>query len=128
LNDASPIRIISMHHVQIAFPPRLEAEMLAFFGGLLRLTPINKPASTGDARGAWFDAGNIQLHLGAQPEGFTPARKAHVGLVVENLEAAAATLQAAGRPVTFGSDLPGFRRLFSEDPAGNRLEFLQAQP
>lgn len=127
MNEAPRIRVTSIDHVQVAFPPELETEMLAFYGGLLNLQQVNKPANTGDARGAWFNAGNTQLHLGVQAEGFVPARKAHVGLVVESLEAAAATLQAAGRPVTFGSDLPGFKRLFSEDPAGNRLEFLQTQ-
>lgn len=102
--------------------------MLAFYGGLLGLQQINKPANTGDARGAWFDAGNTQLHLGVQPQGFAPARKAHVGFIVDSLEAVAAALRAGGKPVTSGSELPGFKRLFSEDPAGNRLEFLQAQP
>jgi hypothetical protein len=32
---------------------------------------------------------------------------------------------AAGAPVTFDDDFPGMRRFCSEDPHGNRLEFLE---
>jgi hypothetical protein len=44
---------------------------------------------------------------------------------VDDLEALADRLEAANLPVTAGSEMPGFRRVFSEDPAGNRIEFLQ---
>jgi catechol 2,3-dioxygenase-like lactoylglutathione lyase family enzyme len=119
------MRIESIDHVQVAFPPALENEVVAFYENLLGLKRITKPGGTGDARGAWFEAGNTQFHLGAQKQGFVAARKAHVGFVVDDLEALADRLQAANLPVTAGSEMPGFRRVFSEDPAGYRIEFLQ---
>jgi hypothetical protein len=33
-------------------------------------------------------------------------------------------VQSRGRPVLFDDDFPGMRRFYTEDPHGNRLEFL----
>ena len=119
------MKITAIDHVQIAVPPELEQAALAFYGNVLGLRRLQKPEGTGDTHGAWFHAGNIQLHVGIQQNDFKPATKAHPGLVVENLAEAQAALEAAGVPVKPGSDIPGFKRLFTQDPAGNRLEFMQ---
>lgn len=37
-------------------------------------------------------------------------------------------LGEAGYPVVFDDDFPGMRRFHSEDPHGNRLEFLEPIP
>jgi hypothetical protein len=70
----------------------------------------------------WFECGAQQLHLGVE-EQFAPARKAHPALVVGSvgeLEALADRLPS----VHWDADLPGFRRFYTEDPFGNRLELL----
>jgi len=117
--------IVSIDHVQVAVPPALENAALRFYGGLLGLTRLEKPEGTGESRGAWFAAGNVQLHVGIQLQGFQPATKSHVGFVVADLERMKVLLKGDGRSVKDGGRIPGFRRIFSEDPAGNRLEFLQ---
>lgn len=119
------IRITGVDHIQIAVPPELEDAAIAFYGGTLGLKRLPKPEGTGNTRGAWFDAGNVQLHIGIQEGEFKPATKAHPGLLVEDLEAARKALEDAGAKTKPGSDIPGFKRFFTEDPAGNRLEFLQ---
>lgn len=53
------------------------------------------------------------------------ARKAHPGVLVDDLDVLVAGLNAAGRRSTWDADLPGFRRIYVDDPFGNRLEFLQ---
>jgi predicted enzyme related to lactoylglutathione lyase len=68
--------------------------------------------------------GAVQLHLGIE-EDFRPAKKAHPGLRVTGIEAYAARLEARGARVTWDDGLPGHRRFYSEDPVGNRLEFLE---
>ncbi|MBX3475628.1 MAG: VOC family protein [Planctomycetes bacterium] len=118
--------IKSIDHVQVAVPPALENAALRFYGGLLGLTRLDKPEGTDDARGAWFAAGNIQLHVGVQLQGFVAASKAHVGFVVQDLDRMKVLLKGDGRPVKDGGNVGGLRRIFSEDPAGNRIEFLQA--
>ena len=55
---------------------------------------------------------------------FVPARKAHPALRVTLRRLARARLEGAGAPVTWDHRLPGFRRFFTEDPWGNRLELL----
>jgi len=66
----------------------------------------------------------VELHLGVE-EGFRPARKAHPGLLVDDLAALAARLEVAGVEVVRDDDFPGYRRCYVGDPVGNRLELLE---
>jgi len=117
--------LTGVDHVQIAVPPELEVAAIHFYENVLGLKRLPKPVGTDDTRGAWLAAGNVQVHIGVQEKGFQPATKAHVGFLVEDLRVAEAALRKAGATHKSGGDLPGFRRFFAQDPAGNRLEFLQ---
>jgi len=57
---------------------------------------------------------------------FRPARKAHPGLIVDDLDSIAARLEAADHTVEFSSSVPDVRRAFVADPFGNRIELIQA--
>ena len=61
---------------------------------------------------------------------FEPAPKAHLALrdVPLELDGLAKRLAAAGSPVIWDDALPGERRFYSEDPWGNRIEFLAVSP
>jgi catechol 2,3-dioxygenase-like lactoylglutathione lyase family enzyme len=113
-----------IHHVQIACPAGSEDALRAFYGGVLGLTEIEKPPVLARRGGCWFRGHGIELHLGVEAD-FRPARKAHPGLLVQGIDDWAGRLAAAGYPVTFDGDFPGMRRFYSEDPHGNRLEFLE---
>ena len=113
-----------IHHVQLACPPGSEAASREFYSAVLGLAEIEKPPVLAARGGCWFRGFGIELHLGVEDE-FRPARKAHPGLLVDDLDAWAARLRDAGAPVTFDDGFPGMRRFYSEDPHGNRLEFLQ---
>jgi len=72
---------------------------------------------------------HVQL---ACPEGSEPrlrefraAHKAHPGLLVRDLDACAQRLRDSGCDVTPDQELPGYRRLYTADPVGNRLELLE---
>ncbi|MGW2639415.1 VOC family protein [Streptomyces sp. NPDC001348] len=124
--------IAALDHVQLAAPPGSEDLLRAYYVDVLGMTEIPKPPALAVRGGCWFRAGAVQLHLGieAAPAGggkcqFRPARKAHPGLRVTGIEAYAARLVALGAPVAWDDNLPGHRRLYSEDPVGNRLEFLE---
>jgi catechol 2,3-dioxygenase-like lactoylglutathione lyase family enzyme len=75
--------------------------------------------------GCWFRTGSAELHVGVE-EPFAPARKAHPGLVVDDLGALSARLRGAGVSVTPDDALPGVDRVYVADPFGNRLELRQA--
>jgi catechol 2,3-dioxygenase-like lactoylglutathione lyase family enzyme len=116
-----------LDHVQIAAPPGCEEAAREYFGGLLGLAELEKPEPLRGRGGAWFALGERGLHVGVE-EGFRPARKAHLALRLgaAELDELAERLAAAGRPVTWDDSLPGERRFYSEDPWGNRIEFLAA--
>ncbi len=117
--------ILGLDHVQLAAPPGCEPEARRFFGELLGLRELDKPAALAGRGGAWFELGAQQLHVGVE-SGFEPASKAHPGIRVEpaELDALAARLAAASFPVSWDDSLPAARRFYSRDPWGNRLEFL----
>jgi catechol 2,3-dioxygenase-like lactoylglutathione lyase family enzyme len=96
-----------------------------FYGDALGMTEVPKPPVLARRGGAWFRAGAVELHLGIE-EGFQPARKAHPGLLVEDLPAFADRLAGHGVPVEWDEAFPGFRRCYVSDPHGNRIELLEA--
>ncbi|MFF5013481.1 VOC family protein [Streptomyces sp. NPDC001165] len=116
--------LAAVDHVQLAAPPGSEKELRAYYADVLGMTEIPKPPVLAARGGCWFQAEAVQLHLGIE-EDFRPARKAHPGLRVTDIEAYAARLAERGAPVTWDDNLPGHRRFYSEDPVGNRLEFLE---
>lgn len=120
-----------IHHVQLSCPPGSEADLRAFYVGVLGLTEIAKPPALAARGGCWFRGegalAGTELHLGVE-EDFRPARKAHPGLSWPDLDSLAARLTAAGYPVNWDDNVPGMRRFHSADPHGNRLEFLCPQP
>lgn len=116
--------ITALDHVQLAAPPGSEDTLRAFYTGVLGMTEIPKPPALAARGGCWFQAGSVQLHLGVEDD-FRPARKAHPGLRVRDIEAYAARLTTRGTQVTWDDNLPGHHRFYAEDPVGNRLEFLE---
>jgi len=113
-----------IHHVQLACPPGSEDTLRGFYTGVLGLQELAKPPVLAARGGCWFGGHGIELHLGVEHD-FRPARKAHPGLLVHDLDGWADRLRDAGAPVVFDDGLPGMRRFYTEDPHGNRLEFLE---
>jgi catechol 2,3-dioxygenase-like lactoylglutathione lyase family enzyme len=115
----------ALDHVQVAAPPGCEPVARRFYGDLLGLAEVAKPEEMRDAGGVWFALDGAQLHIGVD-DGFVPARKAHPALrmTMHQLGRVAERLEAAAAPVTWDHRLPGFRRFFTADPWGNRLELL----
>jgi catechol 2,3-dioxygenase-like lactoylglutathione lyase family enzyme len=113
-----------LHHVQLAMPRGREDEARGFFVRVLGMTEIEKPPVLAARGGAWFRGGGVEIHLGVE-DPFAPARKAHPGLVVDDLDDAARRVATTGQDVAWDTDFPGFRRFYAHDPFGNRLEFLE---
>jgi catechol 2,3-dioxygenase-like lactoylglutathione lyase family enzyme len=112
-----------LDHVQIAIPQGGEDQARIFFTELLGLAEIPKPTELGGRGGCWFQLGDRQLHLGADPD-FRPARKAHIALAVEDLRRVRAKLEGAGYQTRDDVPVDGRERFFTDDPFGNRIEFL----
>jgi catechol 2,3-dioxygenase-like lactoylglutathione lyase family enzyme len=117
------VGVVGLDHVQIPIPEGGEDEVRRFYGGLLGLTEVPKPAQLAARGGCWFVAEGLSLHFGVE-EPFQPWRKAHVALLVEDLDALRATLDAAGASIVEDSSAIGVRRFHTKDPFGNRLELV----
>ncbi len=118
--------MLGLDHVQIAAPPGCEADARRFYGELLGLRELEKPAALRGRGGVWFElSGGRQLHIGVE-EGFAPARKAHPALraAAGELDVLAARIAAGGGAVRWDETLPDVRRFYTEDPWGNRVEVL----
>lgn len=119
------MNVVGVDHVQLAIPAGSEEAARGFYSGVLGLTEVPKPPQLAARGGCWFERGRVQIHLGVEPS-FAPARKAHPALLVKDLEAARRALEDAGARVEPDGSVPGVRRLYTEDPFGNRIELIQA--
>jgi len=97
-----------------------------FYGRTLGLTEIPKPAHLAARGGVWFAAGTLQLHLGVEPD-FRPARKAHPAFSVEGLDGLVQRCREAGVEIITDTPLDGRRRVYVQDPFGNRIELIEAR-
>lgn len=118
-------RLVRLDHVQLAMPAGCEADAVAFYSGLLGLAEVEKPPVLAARGGCWFGSDGVIVHLGVDPA-FRPATKAHPAFVVDDLDALAATLAAAGVAITYDDALEGVRRGYVADPFGNRIELIDA--
>lgn len=117
--------ITGLDHLQLALPAGEEDSMRAFYCDVLGLQHVAKPPELQARGGFWARAGQLELHFGIDAD-FHPATKAHPGFTVSDLPALAARLQQTGHPVVWDRALPDVSRLFTADPAGNRIELIAA--
>jgi catechol 2,3-dioxygenase-like lactoylglutathione lyase family enzyme len=118
---------LRLHHVQLAIPPGGEDACREFWGDTLGMAELQKPPILAARGGCWFRGGGLEVHLGVEQD-FAAAKKAHPGMLVNDLVALARHLEASGIPVDWDDGFPGFSRFYAADPFGNRLEFLEPLP
>ena len=116
--------IVRIDHIQMAAPKGCESAAREFYGSILGLAEIEKPASLRGRGGCWFQCGDQQLHIGVESP-FQPAKKAHPAFAVTELAKLRESLIAHAVKITEDDSLPDTRRFFADDPWGNRLEFLE---
>ncbi len=119
------MKIISIDHVQLAMPAGEEEKARSFYVNLLGFVEIPKPAELAKRGGAWFESGNVQLHLGVEAD-FRAARKAHPAFIVDDLDALIGEIKTAGYETdTSQPPLDGYKRAHIFDPFGNRIELME---
>jgi len=118
--------VVGLDHVQVACPPGSEDALRGFYAGVLGMREKPKPPLLAARGGVWFTGGTAEIHCGVE-DGFAPARKAHPGVRVSDVDLAAERVAAAGGAVTWDDSVPGLRRFHTADPVGNRIELLQQQ-
>ena len=121
MRGALTTEILGIDHVQLGLPAAEEEAAHRFGSGTLGLAEVAKPESpAGRAR---FQCGAQQVRCGVGPAIHPSPRQP--AFEVSRLDAVRARLEGGGHPVRHQPEVPGWRRLFGEDPFGNRIEFLQ---
>lgn len=117
--------IAGIDHVQIAIPAGADEQARAFYGGVLGLLEVPKPAPLNASGGMWFQTGVTQIHIGGEAA-FVPAKKAHPALIVEGFADYCSLLRARDVAVREEAAVNGRRRAGIVDPFGNRIELIEA--
>lgn len=116
----------AVHHV--SFAVRDLDRSRAFYQDLLGLEPIERPAI--GLPGAWYAAGDGQVHLietpagarvGAPPASLTPLAN-HCAFAIDDYEATLAVLKDRG--VETFETKPEIGQLWIRDPDGNVIELI----
>ncbi len=117
--------VTALHHVNVTVPAELEAAAKEFYGSVLGLQQIPKPAASRQS-GAWYQIGATQLHLSVEDEADGSLSSRHVCFTVEDLDAAEKRFRDAGvEIIPDARPIPGSPRIYVRDPAGNQLEIAQ---
>lgn len=117
-------RLKGIDHIQVAAPKGSEDDARKFYGEVLGMIELEKPESLKGRGGCWFQCGLQEVHVGIE-EPFTPSKKAHPGFITDDLDGLRVALTTAGFLVKEDAPIAGRNRIFSEDPFGNRIEFLE---
>ena len=112
---------VGIDHVQLAIPVGAEERAREFYVGVLGLAEVPKPPLLAARGGAWFEAGEVRIHVGAETA-FVPAKKAHPALTISNLRR---FVESRGIDATWNDEIEGLVRCHVFDPFGNRIELVQ---
>jgi catechol 2,3-dioxygenase-like lactoylglutathione lyase family enzyme len=117
------INIKRLDHVQLCVPPGAEDEAREFYGTLLGLREIEKPAPLRANGGLWFEMADIQLHIGIERD--QSKSKRHPAFEVEDAGAIRRYLEQSGVRTKDEIELVGMERFSFFDPFDNRIEFFE---
>jgi len=117
--------VTALHHVNVTVPPELETATKDFYGTVLGLQQVPKPAASRQS-GAWYQIGVVQLHLSVETGADASLSARHICFTVADLAAAENRFRAAGVEVLPEvRPTPGVARFYVRDPGGNQLEIVE---
>jgi catechol 2,3-dioxygenase-like lactoylglutathione lyase family enzyme len=115
---------LAIDHVQLAIPSGGEDMARWFWCDLLGFVELPKPEALAKRGGAWFQLGNVQVHVGIEA-GFVPTQKAHPAFLVSDLTVLVDGLIDAGFHTRWDYEIPEVIRCHINDPFGNRIELIE---
>ena len=115
----------ALHHVNVTVSPEREAAAKKFYGPVLGLKQIPKPAASRQS-GAWYEIGATQLHLSVADDEQAGLSSRHVCFAVSDLDDMEKRFRDAGVEILPDPrPNPGSPRFYVRDPGGNLLEIVQ---
>jgi catechol 2,3-dioxygenase-like lactoylglutathione lyase family enzyme len=119
---------VKLHHV--SFSSKSLSASKAFFGGVLGLAEIDRPAFR--FPGAWYALGDRQLHIienASEADAQAASRLSrsdHMALEVEDLATVRGALEQHHVPYQVGENRDlGIEQIFCHDPDGHVIEFVR---
>ena len=118
--------IRGVHHLQLAFRAGNAPAMRHFYRDLLGLSEL--PGDQAEGAALHFVAGEQRIDLVGVAQWQPLPAVSHLAFEVQDLSSLRERLLAAQLPLVENQGLAGYARFYLKDPAGNQLEFLEAQP
>ena len=119
------IGAISFNHVNVTVPAELEDAAKRFYGSVVGLSEIPKPVGSRQNMGAWYQLGELQLHLSVENSEQRISDR-HVGYEVADIKTAESAFMNAGVEIIPDKrPMAGQSRFYVRDPGGNLLEIIQ---
>jgi catechol 2,3-dioxygenase-like lactoylglutathione lyase family enzyme len=113
--------VLGLNHVSVTAPDDLETETVEWYDSCLGLEKIEKPEGTRE-KGGWFRAGDQEIHVTI--DAHNPHHAAHFALVVTDFDEVVSRLRDSNCHIEQARPIPGRKRCFTRDPAGNRIELM----
>jgi len=117
------IEFIRADHINICVPPERLEEARRFYTNIIGLQQIERPDYLFSTPGHWFDIGDIQLHIGVEPQ--VPRSVRHIAFEIKNVDNALKLFEKHNVELVEEPVIPGRKRFAFIDPFGNRMELLQ---
>ena len=117
------IEFIRADHINICVPPERLGEAHRFYVDIIGLKQIERPDHRFSTPGYWFDIGDIQLHIGVEPQ--KPRSVRHIAFEIKNVDEALKFFKEHNVEIVQEPMIPGRQRFAFIDPFGNRMELLQ---
>ena len=114
--------LLGFHHVNVTVPQALEETTKHFYGIVLGLKQLQKPAGSRTSVGAWYDLGGLQLHLSIEDHVDNQASDRHVCYSVRDVAAAEQHFREAGVKSFRPAPIPADRAVLG---SGNLIEIAQ---
>ena len=115
-----------INHVTIAVPAGEHDKVRAFYGDLLGLEEIPRPAALNAVYDLmWFEFLDILLHVDFTPPWVVPAENRHLAFEIEDLPAVRRYLETHGATIREAVPMPDRERFYLLDPFGNYFELIE---
>lgn len=116
-----------LQHTSVPMPPGGDDRARAFYGGMLGMREIPKPAGLAAMTVVWFAANDDgdEVHVFQEPNMQSNSAAQHLCLEVDDLAAFQSRLHAAGYETRRPETIHNRPRLFVRDPFGNLIELVE---
>ncbi len=115
-----------LNHITVAVPAGEHDKVREFYGEILGLEEIPRPAALNQAYDLiWFKFLDIVLHLDFTPPWVKPAENRHIAFEVVDLPAVRRYLESKRVTIREAVAMPDRDRFYLLDPFGNYFELLE---